>query len=348
MRTYKLAVLIFLIGTIPFTSCKNKKQESKKEGKTVTENVQEPKETGPLPSWNDTKAKERIISFVESVTTQGSDYIPPEDRIATFDNDGTMWSEQPTYFQVEFVLYRIKKMAPKHPEWKKNKLMQTAIKHDLKKLREKYGARGLGQLMGIAMAGITTDELNTLVKSWMKNARHPITGKPYSKMTFKPMLELIKYLQANDFKVHIVTGGDIDFMRAWAPEVYGVAPENFIGSYSQLTYKIQKGKPVLIKDAKILIVNDGPEKAKNIHRFIGKKPVIALGNSDGDIQMLEWCSANKYKTLAGFIHHTDKKREWAYDRTSRIGTLNAGLDEAAKKGWLVVDMKKDWKVIHPE
>jgi len=348
MKTYKLAVLIFLIGTIPFTSCKNKKQEAQKEERSVTENIQEPKETGPLPSWNDTKAKERIISFVKAVTTQGSDYIPPEDRIATFDNDGTLWSEKPTYFQVEFVLYRIKKMAPKHPEWKKNKLMQTAIKHDLKKLREKYGARGLGQLMGIAMSGITTDELNSLVKSWMKNARHPVTGKPYSKMTFKPMLELIKYLQENNFKVYIVTGGGIDFMRAWAPEVYGVAPENIIGSYSHLTYKVEKGKPVLIKDAKILIVNDGPEKAKNIHRFIGKKPVIAFGNSDGDIQMLEWCSANKYKNLAGFIRHTDKKREWAYDRTSRIGTLNAGLDEAAKKGWLVVDMKKDWRVIHPE
>jgi len=349
MKAYKLSALIFLIGVISLTSCKDKKQKgAAKESAKTTETLQQPTKKNPLPSWNDTKSKQRIMSFVEAVTTEGSDYIPPEDRIATFDNDGTLWSEQPTYFQVEFIFYRIKKMAPKHPEWKKNKLMQTAINQDLKKLREKYGARGLGQLMGIAMSGITTDELNSLVKSWMKYARHPITGKPYSKMTFEPMLELIKYLQANDFKVFIVTGGGIDFMRAWAPEVYGVQPENIIGSYSHLNYEIKSGKPVLIKDAKILIVNDGPEKAKNIHRFIGKKPVIAFGNSDGDIQMLEWCSANKYKNLSAFVHHTDAKREWAYDRKSRIGTLNAGLDEAKKKGWLIVNMKKDWKVVHPE
>ena len=347
MKTYSSLVLIFLIGGLTLNSCKDKKQQSATE-QTTTSEVTGNANADPLSAWNNTKAKLRIISFVDAVTTQGSDFIAPEDRIAVFDNDGTLWSEHPTYFQVEFILFRIKKLAPKHPEWKKNKLIQTAIKHDLQKLREKYGARGMGQLMGIAMAGISTDELNSLVKSWMKNARHPITGKPYSKMTFEPMLELIKYLQSNNFKVYIVTGGGIDFMRAWATEVYGVQPENIIGSYSNLNYEIKNGKPVLIKDAKILIINDGPEKAKNIHRFIGKKPVIAFGNSDGDLQMLEWCAANKHKSLSAYIHHTDSKREWAYDRKSRIGTLNAGLDEAAKKGWLVVDMKKDWKIIHPE
>ncbi|NPA35502.1 MAG: haloacid dehalogenase-like hydrolase [Chlorobi bacterium] len=348
MRSFKLSALIFLLGALLFNSCNNtKKQEGPEKEKTQPAGTVEPKKYDPLPSWNDTKSKERIISFVKSVTSPGNDFIPPEDRIATFDNDGTLWSEQPTYFQVEFVLYRIKEMAPDHPEWKKNKLIQAAINHDLKKLREKYGARGLGQLMAITMAGISTDELNILINTWMKNARHPVTGKSYSKMTFQPMLELIKYLQANNFKVYIVTGGGIDFMRAWATEVYGIQPENIIGSYSGLKYEKKNGKPVLIKEAKIIIINDGPEKAKNIHRFIGKKPVVAFGNSDGDLQMLEWCAANKYKNLPAFIHHTDNKREWAYDRDSRIGTLNGGLDEATKNKWLVVDMKKDWKVIHP-
>ena len=347
MKNYKSYALFILITAQLFTACVEKKQQT---GSEKTAKVTETAGTGQnaiLPSWNDTKTRQRIVNYVKAVTTQGNDFIPPEDRIAVFDNDGTLWSEQPTYFQVEFVLNRIKKMAPKHPEWKKDKLIQTAVNHDLKKLREKYGAKGLGRLMAIAQSGITTAEFDVIVKNWMKTARHPITGKPYTKMTFQPMLELLNYLRSNNFKVYIVSGGGTDFMRAWATGTYDVPPENIIGSYSALKYEKKNGKPVLIKEATTIIINDGPGKAKNIHRFIGKKPVIAFGNSDGDLQMLEWCASNKYKNLPAFIHHTDRKREWAYDRNSRVGRLNAGLDEAAKDGWLVVDMKNDWSVIHP-
>ena len=347
MKKYSSVSLIFLITVLSFTSCKTNKKQDTEQGFTIEEATKSAKRT-VLPSWNDTKTRQRIINYVNSVTTQGDDFVPTEDRIAVFDNDGTLWSEKPTYFQVEFALYRLKKMAPKHPEWKKDKFMQTALNHDLKKLRDRYGANGLAKLMAIAQTGVTTVEFDALVKKWMKTARHPITGKPYSKMTFQPMLELLAFLRANDFNIFIVSGGDIDFMRAWATKIYGVQPENIIGNYPSLDYEKKNGKPVLIKEAKILIINDGPDKAKNIHRFIGKKPVIAFGNSDGDIQMLEWCASNKYKNLSAFIHHTDSKREWAYDRNSRIGKLNAGLDEANKKGWLVVDMKKDWAVIHPD
>lgn len=346
MKIYRFSFLTLLIISLSFSACKETGKGNKQS--SSTEKVITREESRILPSWNDTKTRQRIIDYVNTVTTKGNDFIPPEDRIAVFDNDGTLWSEQPTYFQVEFIMYRIKQLEKKHPEWKKDKLIQTAVKHDLKKLREKYGSKGLAKLMAIAQSGVTTDEFETIVKKWMKYAKHPITGKPFNKMTFKPMLELISYLKENQFKVYIVSGGGIDFMRVWATDVYGIEPENIIGSYSLLKYEKRNGKPVLIKEPQILIVNDGPEKAKNIHRFIGKKPVVAFGNSDGDLQMLEWCASNNYKSLPAYIRHTDSKREWAYDRESRIGKLNEGLDEAVKNGWLVVDMKKDWSVIYPD
>ncbi|NOX86775.1 MAG: haloacid dehalogenase-like hydrolase [Chlorobi bacterium] len=347
-------LLLLLIALLSLNACKDQKKEKATEtgdSTTIVEETGGTIKTGDidfLPSWNNTKSKETIINFVKTVTTVGSkSYVAPENRIATFDNDGTLWSEKPTYFQVEFVLYRIKQLAPRHPEWKKDKLIQAALNHDLETMRKKYGAKGLVKLMAIAEEGITTDEFEKIVKKWITTAKHPITGKLYTEMVYQPMLELIRYLQDKDFKVYIVSGGGIDFMRVWAESVYGIPREHILGSIGKLEYEKVKGKPVLIKSSEILFVNDGAGKPMSIHQFIGKKPILSFGNSDGDIQMLEWCDANKNNNLPAFIHHTDAKREWAYDRNSRIGTLNKGLDEAAKKDWLVVDMKKDWKVIHP-
>jgi phosphoserine phosphatase len=342
--------VILLIVLISFGSCVRRKKEAPTEAGTKKDSVttEVVLAADPLPSWNDTKSKQRIVGFINSVSTQGNaDFIAPENRIATFDNDGTLWSEKPTYFQIEFILYRIKQMAPEHPEWKKDKLIQVAVNHDLQTLRKKYGAKGLGKLMVISQSGLTTDQYEKIVRNWIKKAKHPVTGKLFSKMVFQPMLELIKYLQDNNFKVYIVSGGDIDFMRAWTRDVYGISKENVIGSYQALKYEKINGKPVLQILPEISFVNDKEKKVTAIHRFIGKKPVISFGNSDGDLQMLEWCSSNKAKNLAAYIHHTDAKREWAYDRESQVGRLDKGLDEAARSGWLTVDMKKDWKVIYP-
>ncbi len=375
MKLFKISFLFLLPALLALNACKNQNGEKAHEtkdstvviiekGDTVIKEkivvvykdrkekevaVEEEKEyTDPLPSWNNTKTKKRITNFVKAVTTVGADsYIDPENRIATFDNDGTLWSEQPTYFQVEFVLYRIKQLAPQHPEWKKDKLIQAALNHDLETLRKKFGTKGLVKLMAIAQAGITTDEFEKIVNKWITTAKHPTTGKLFIEMVYQPMLELISYLQDKDFKVYIVSGGGIDFMRVWAEKVYGIPRQHILGSIGKLNYEKIKGKPVLIKSNEVFFVNDGPGKPVSIHQFIGRKPLIAFGNSDGDLQMLEWCDANKNRNLPAYIHHTDAKREWAYDRKSRIGTLDKGLDEAAKKDWLVVDMKKDWKVIYP-
>ena len=348
MSFQKKNLILLLAGLVTFNSCLKKEEKTESiQTDSLTTIKEEEALVDPLPSWNNTKSKERIINFVKTVTAEGTtEYIPPQDRIATFDNDGTLWSEKPTYFQVEFVLYRIKQLAPWHPEWKKDKLIQAAIKRDLKKLREKYGAEGLGKLMAIAQSGMTTDEFEKIVRNWINKAKHPISGKLYSEMVFQPMLELIDYLHDNDFKVYIVSGGGIDFMRAWTEEVYDIPGDRVLGSLTHLQYKKVKGKPVLIKSPEILFVNDQAGKPKTIHRFIGKKPIISFGNSDGDLQMLEWCASSKYMNLQAFIHHTDAKREWAYDRNSSTGTLSIGLDAAANRGWLVVDMKNDWKVIH--
>ncbi len=288
------------------------------------------------------------MDFVNGATDEsGANYVPVDDRVAVFDNDGTLWSEQPTYFQIEFIFHRIRLLAPQHPKWEKDKLMQAAINHDLETLRQKYGAEGLGKLMAIAQAGVTTDEFEAVVREWIQTAKHPTTGRLVSRIVFQPMLELIEYLKNKDFRVYIVSGGGLDFMRAWAEEVYGIPRENVLGSLPKYKFERVDDKPVLMKIPEILFVNDQEGKPMTIHYAIGKKPLIAFGNSDGDLQMLEWCDARDGKSLPAYIHHTDSKREWAYDRDSRIGTLNKGLDAAAEHGWLVVDMKKDWKVIYP-
>ncbi len=357
-------IIISLILFLLFSSCientqkkADRKGEIKKSDSTVTvkkkkvviiDKKQVKKPTDPLPSWNNTKTKKALTAFVEKTSLKNSSsYVIPENRIATFDGDGTLWAEQPTYFQIEFVLDRIKQLAPDNPDWGKNKLIQIAIKHDLETLRKKYGVKGIAKLMTIAQSEMTTDEFEAAVHNWIKIAKHPVTGKLFSKMVYLPMLEFVKYLQHNNFKVYIVSNGEIDFIRAWAEEVYGIPRENVIGSVAMLKYEKTDGKPVLKKTQDLLFINDAENKPMAIHQIIGKKPTISFGNSDGDLQMLEWCSANNSLSLPVFIHHTDSIREWAYDRESRIGRLDLGLTEAGKNSWLVIDMKRDWKNIYP-
>jgi phosphoserine phosphatase len=359
MTKYKSALSFILITLLLLTACAEKQTEKTAEKDTTAVTaVKPPRPKKPLPektklflslpSWNNTSSKKRILSYVKAACVKGGKkYIKPEDRIAVFDNDGTLWAEHPTYFQVEFILDRIQELAPEHPEWKDNGLIRTALTEDLETLRKDYGAGGLGELMAIAQSGMTVSEFDFLVRRWIKKAKNPKTGKLFRKMVYQPMLEVIKLLQKNNFKVYIVSGGGIDFMRAWAEEVYGIPRERIIGSYHKLKYIKKEGKPELIRLPEMLFANDGENKVKAIHRFIGRKPVMAFGNSDGDLQMLEWCGASKNVNLPVYIHHTDAKREWAYDRKSRIGKLDKGLNKAAEKNWLVVDMKKDWKIIYP-
>lgn len=311
--------------------------------------VEEAKQiSDPLPSWNEGKAKQSIVDFVNEVTDESSaNFVKPVDRIATFDNDGTLWSEQPYYFQLQFALDRVKAMAKDHPEWKNKQLFKAILENDLKTVMES-GMKGLMEIVMTTHAGMTTEEFAQIVKEWINTAKHPKTKKLYKEMVFQPMLEVLDYLRANGFKTYIVSGGGIDFMRPWTEEVYGISSEQVIGSSGKVKFEIKDGKPVLIKLPEINFIDDKETKPVGIHQFIGKRPIAAFGNSDGDLQMLQWTSAGNGKRLMVYIHHTDADREWAYDRDSHIGRLNKGLDEANEKGWTVVDMKNDWKKIYPD
>ena len=301
----------------------------------------------PLPSWNDGVAKQRIESFVSKVTTNGSaDFVEPARRIAVFDNDGTLWAEQPVYFQMYFVLDQVKAQSPKHPEWKTTEPFKSALSGDMKGLAA-AGDKGAMELLTATHTGMTTDAFTQSVNQWIATARHPLTHRVFSEMVYQPMLELLHYLRDNGFKTYIVSGGGQEFMRAWVPAVYGIGPEQIVGSQGELSFQMQNGKPVLVKLAKVALVDDGPGKPVGIQRFIGIKPIFAFGNSDGDQQMLEWTMSGEGARFAGLVHHTDGAREWAYDRDSKIGKLDKALDEATAKDWLVVDMKQDWKVIYP-
>jgi phosphoserine phosphatase len=301
----------------------------------------------PLPSWNEGKSKQSIIDFVNDVSNENSpNYIKPEDRIATFDNDGTLWSEQPYYFQLQFALDRIKAMAPDHPEWKSTQPFKAVLENDTKTIMES-GMKGLMEIIMTSHAGKTTDEFAQIVLEWINTARHPKTNKLYKEMVYQPMLEVLEYLRANGFKTYIVSGGGLEFMRPWTKEVYGIPSEQVIGSSVKTKFEIRNGKPVLVKLPELDFIDDKEGKPVGIHKFIGKRPISAFGNSDGDLQMLQWTAAGEGKRLMVYIHHTDADREWAYDRDSHIGQLNKGLDEANKKGWIVVDMKNDWKAIYP-
>jgi len=300
---------------------------------------------GPLPSWNDGKAKQSIITFVERVTTQGSpDYVVPAERIATFDNDGTLWCEQPMYVQAFFVFDRIKQMAPQHPEWKDKEPFASVLKGDMKSALA-GGEHAVVALMAAAHSGMTTDEFEKNVTDWITTARHPKTGKLFTEMAFQPMLELLNYLRANGFKTFIVSGGGIEFMRPWAERVYGIPPEQVVGTSGGLKFEMRDGVPVILKTPELVLNDDKEGKPVGIQRHIGRRPIAAFGNSDGDLQMLQYTAAGSGPRFCLYIHHTDAEREYAYDRESHVGKLDKGLDEAAAKGWTVVSIKDDWKTI---
>lgn len=300
----------------------------------------------PLPSWNEGPAKTAIIDFVERVTNQnGQDWVAPEDRVATFDNDGTLWSEQPIYFQGMFVFDRIKAMAPQHPEWREEQPFKAALEGDFQTLAA-GGMASLNKLLMTTHAGMTTDEFAVIVTDWLKTARHPRFQQPYNELTFQPMVELIGYLQQSGFRTYIVSGGGVEFMRTWAEDAYGVPPERVIGSTIKLKYDLDNDKPVLRRLSEIEFIDDGPGKPVAIGRLIGKRPIFAAGNSDGDLQMLQWTTLASGPRFGLIVHHTDGEREWEYDRQSMVGKLDKALDEAPRRGWTIVDMKKDWATIY--
>lgn len=306
-------------------------------------------QSDPLPSWNDGATKTFITDFVAKVTTQGAaEYVPSAQRIAVFDNDGTLWCEQPEYFQVAFALDSIKAMAPKHPEWGQQEPFKSFLAGDRTALAEQ-GEQALLALVTAAHSGMTTDEFSKSVADWLATAKHPRFNRPYNELVYHPMVELLAYLRANGFKTFIVSGGGVEFMRVWAEKAYGIPPEQVVGSSGVVKLEAgADGKPVLMKLAKVEFVDDGPGKPVGINRFIGRRPILAFGNSDGDHQMLQWTMAGSGARFAGIVHHTDEVREYAYDRQSKVGKLDKAWDEAKAKGWTVVDMKQDWKTIFRE
>ena len=304
-------------------------------------------QTDPLPSWKDGPSKKAILSFVADVTKLGGPgFVPAAERIAVFDNDGTLWSEQPLYFQLAFALERVKALAPQHPEWKTEEPFKTLLAGDVK------GALAQGEkaILGIVAAthsGMTTEEFAKTVSEWAATAKHPKSGHLYTEMVFQPMLELLAYLRAQGFKTFIVSGGGIEFMRPWVEKAYGIPPEQVVGSSGETKFEMRPTGPVLVKEAKVSLIDDGPGKPVGINRHIGRRPILAFGNSDGDHQMLQWTAAGSGRRFMGIVHHTDAEREWAYDRTSHIGKLDKAWDEAVAKGWTVVDMKSEWSRIYP-
>jgi phosphoglycolate phosphatase-like HAD superfamily hydrolase len=301
----------------------------------------------PLPSWNDGAAKRAIVDFVQHVTTPGGkDFVPVPERIATFDNDGTLWAEQHMYFQFAFVIDRIKALAPQHPQWKTKQPYKAILDGDMKALAAS-GEKGMLQLLAVTHTGMTTEEFSKIVSDWTATAQHPRFKRPYIECVYQPMLELLAYLRTNDFKTFIVSGGGVEFMRVFAEKVYGIPPEQVIGSQGKLKFEVRDGKPVLVKLPEVQFVDDKEGKPSGIQTFIGRRPIAAFGNSDGDLQMLQWTTTGTGPRLGLIVHHTDAEREWAYDRKSHIGQLDKALDEATAKGWLVADMKKDWKTIFP-
>ena len=303
-------------------------------------------QTDPLPSWNDGPVKKSITDFVARVTQEGGpDFVPAAMRIATFDNDGTLWTEQPYYFQLAFALDRVRALAPRHPEWKAKQPFRALLEGDKKTLAA-GGEMGLLPIIAATHSGMTVDDFSKTVIDWTRTARHPRFNRPYTELVFQPMLELLAYLRANGFKTFIVSGGGVEFMRPWVERVYGIPPEQVVGSSGEVKFQLDAGgKPELLKTGKIEFIDDGPGKPVGINRFIGRRPIFAFGNSDGDLQMLQWTVAGTGARFAGLVHHTDADREYAYDRQSKIGKLDKAWDEARQRGWTVVDMKQDWKKI---
>jgi len=335
-------IFLFLIFISFVTSCKQEPQKKIKP-KTEVENIQK----DPLASWNDTSTKKEILAYIDAVTDKNnSRFIPVADRIAVFDNDGNLWSEQPAYFQLFFAMDRVKSMAKNHPGWKNKQPFKAVLEDDMETLA-KQGEEGLIKLVLATHSGNSTEEFDADVKNWIATAKHPTKNVTYDKLVYQPMLELLQYLRANDFKTYVVSGGGVDFMRAFIPEIYGIPKEQILGSRVKTKYEYNNGDPKIIRLPKIEFIDDKDGKPLNIQKIIGKKPVFSSGNSDGDLAMMQWTASNKYKSFMLYLHHTDAEREWAYDRKSHIGKLDKGLDQAKKHGWTVIDMKKDWKMIFP-
>jgi hypothetical protein len=301
----------------------------------------------PLPSWNDGAAKRSIVQFVDDVTRSGGDeFVPPAQRIAVFDNDGTLWSEQPMYFQLAFALDRVQAMAAKHPWWKQKQPFKAALEGDLETVFA-GGEHALLELVMATHAATTSEQFERIVSDWLAKSKHPRFQRPYTECVYQPMLELLAYLRANEFKTWIVSGGGIEFMRPWTEKVYGIPPEQVIGSTIKTKFELRGGKPVLLRVPEVNFIDDKAGKPVGIHQFIGRRPIAAFGNSDGDLQMLQWTTGGDGPSLAVLVHHTDAEREWAYDRESKIGRLDKALDEARQKKWTVISMKEDWKEIYP-
>ena len=301
----------------------------------------------PLPSWNEGATKKAIVEFVGKVTQEGApSFVAPAERIATFDNDGTLWAEQPMYFQLLFALDRVKALAPQHPEWKTKEPFASLLKGDVSKALA-GGEKALAEIVMATHAGMTTEEFATVARQWLESARHPKTGRPYTEMVYQPMLELLTYLRSNGFETYIVSGGGIEFVRAFAEPVYGIPPQNVVGTSIKTRYEVRDGNPVIVRLAEVEFVDDKAGKPVGIHRFIGQRPIAAFGNSDGDFEMLEWTTAGPGPSFAMIVHHDDAEREYAYDRESHVGKLARGLDEAPKRGWTVVSIKDDWRTIYP-
>jgi len=311
------------------------------------ENSQRATATDPLPSWNEGATKQSIMDFVTRVTDPASpNFVPEAQRIATFDNDGTLWAEKPLYFQLFFAIDRVKALAPEHPEWTTQQPFKAVLEDDMEALLD-AGEHGLIELVMATHAGMTTEEFEKIVSDWLATATHPTTGRPYTEMVYQPMLEVLDYLRANGFKTFIVSGGGIEFMRPWTEAVYGIPPEQVVGSSIKTVFEVRDGEPVLVRLPELNFIDDKADKPVGINSHIGRRPIAAFGNSDGDFQMLEWTTAGSGVRLGVLIHHTDAEREWAYDRESHIGRLDRGMDEAEARGWIVVSMRTDWSTIFP-
>lgn len=301
----------------------------------------------PLPSWVDGASKRSIVEFVGRVTREGSaDFVAPRERIAVFDNDGTLWAEQPVYFQFAFALDRVKTLATVHPEWRTTTPFKGVLAGDTKALLAS-GQQGLLQVVAASHSGISTEDFNTIVGSWLATAKHPRFDRPYTRLAYQPMLELLDYLRSQGFKTFIVSGGGVEFMRVFAEQVYGIPPEQVIGSSGTTKFVAvgTNGRPALLKEPHVEFIDDGIGKPSGINRFIGRRPMLAFGNSDGDLQMLQWTAGGPGPRFMALIHHTDTEREYAYDRHSHVGQLDKALDEAQRQQWLIVDMKHDWRRI---
>jgi phosphoglycolate phosphatase-like HAD superfamily hydrolase len=306
------------------------------------------KNADPLPSWNDGPAKQAITEFVVAVTVKnGKDYVKPAKRIATFDNDGTLWVEYPMYTQFLFAFDRVKELAPQHPEWKTTQPFKAVLEGDMKTVAAS-GMKGLMEILMATHSGMTAEEFEQEASNWLATEKHSKFNRLYSECIYQPQLELLTYLRANGFKTFICSGGGIAFMRPFTEETYGIPPEQVIGSSAVAEFKIKDGKPALVRMPKVNFVNDKAGKPVGIYQHIGRRPILAFGNSDSDMQMIEYTTAGEGRRLGLFVHHTDADREYAYDRKSHVGTLDKALDQADVNGWIIVDMKNDWNVIFPE